>query len=158
MHQLLVVYKDHKGWRLYRHLGHIVNLKPFSLVGRRLLHGHCLCHDFVENTGGHPQVLVLAHHVNHLKKLGETLSCCCGYKEIFRVWDEGQDLLDFSGIFVYGLVRFLDGIPFIYGYNDSLASLMGDSGNLGILLRDAFRGVYDHKPPHRPVPRRTRYG
>ncbi len=45
---------------------------------------------------------------------------------------------------VDGLVIFFDGIPFVYSNNDTFSTVMGDSGNLGILLGNSFGGI-NHK-------------
>ena len=48
---------------------------------------------------------------------------------------------------VDGLVIFLNGIPFVYSYNDTFSSVMGDSRDLCILLGNSL-GSIDHNYDH----------
>ena len=48
-------------------------------------------------------------------------------------------------MFVHGLVVLLYGIPFIDNNNYSFASLMRDTGYLGVLLRDTLSRINNNK-------------
>lgn len=48
---------------------------------------------------------------------------------------------------VNGLIIFLNGIPFIYSYNNTFSSVMSDSRDLSILLGNAL-GSIDHNYNH----------
>ena len=48
---------------------------------------------------------------------------------------------------VHGFVIFFNGVPFIDGNDNPFPPVMGNPGNLGILLRHPFRGV-NHQDNH----------
>ena len=64
----------------------------------------------------------------------------------------------FVGILVDRLVILLDGIPFIHCNDDTFSSVMGDTGNLGILLGHALCCINQQQLPHQPGPPLSRYG
>ena len=74
MHQLLIIYENNKGRGFYRHLGNVIQTKSLTLIGRRLLHSHCLSHDLIQYTGSHTHRMVLTHDVNGLEQFGKSLS------------------------------------------------------------------------------------
>ena len=67
-----------------------------------------------------------------------------------------KDLTNAVGMLVNGLVIFLDGIPFIHRNDHAFTLLMGNSGDLGILLGNALGSVNHHN--HKVCPLYCGYG
>ena len=134
MHQLFVIYKDNKCRRFDSYLCHIVNLQTFSLIRRRLLHCHCLRKDFIQDTRLDTQCLVFDNRIDRFKHSGNPESCFCRNKYQLCIRHKGKDLTDLLSMLVDGLVIFLNGIPFIYGNDNTLSSFVGNTCNLGILF------------------------
>ena len=74
MHQLFIIYKDHKGWRFYRNLRGVIDTQSLSLIRWRLLHRNCLGNNFIQYTGCHTHTVILNYDIDRLKNLIETLS------------------------------------------------------------------------------------
>ena len=147
MHKFLVIYKDNKCRRFYCNLSHIEDLQSSSSVRRRLLQSYSLGKDLVENTCLNTKCLILNDHINIFKKFRKSLACFCRDKNNLGIWHKGKDLTDLLCMLVDSLVVLLNGIPFIYRYNDTLTSVMCDTCNLGILLCNSLRSI-DHNNYH----------
>ena len=86
MHQLLIIYKDHKGRGLYRYLGNVIQSESLTLIGRRLLHGHSLSHDLIQYTGSHTHGVILTDDVDSLEQLGQSLSWSEEVTRFLFIW------------------------------------------------------------------------
>ena len=77
-------------------------------------------------------------------------------KKDLRIGHVGKHIPDSFRHLIDGLVIFFHRIPFVHGDNDGLAPLMGDPGNLRILLADAIHGIDDQNHNVRPFHRTDR--
>ena len=144
MHQFLIIYENNKSRGFYRYLGNVVQTKSLTLIRRGLLHCHSLCHDLIQHTGSHTHGVVLADDIDGLEQLGQSLTRLRRDEQKLRIRHEGQSIAHLFRKFVNSLVVFFDSIPLIHNDDRSLASLMGNSGDLRILLRNAFFRI-DHQ-------------
>ena len=144
MHQFLIIYENNKSRGFYRYLGNVVQTKSLTLIGRGLLHGYSLCHNLIQHAGCHTHGVVLADDIDGLEQLGQSLTRLRRDEQKLRIRHERQSIAHLFRKFVNSLVVFFDSIPLIHNDDRSLASLMGNSGDLRILLRNAFFRI-DHQ-------------
>ena len=151
MHQLPVIYEQDKCRRTDSRLSPVINPEGTSLVRRGLLHDACLRDDLVEHAGLDAEILVVMDHVDHLIELDQTLSGLRGNKDEFRIGQKGKYLPDLVSEFLYALIVLFHQVPLIDSDYHSLAPLVSNAGNLGILFCHAFGRVYDQDRDIRPV-------
>ena len=97
--------------------------------------------------------MVLADHINEIKKLRQSLSRHCRYEYNLGIGHIGQHTADSVRYFIDRLVILFHGIPLIHGDDDCLAALMGNPRYLRILLADAFHRINDQHHDIRPFHR-----
>ena len=124
-----------------------------SLVARRLLQHRGFRDDLVQDAGPYPERLAVPHLVDQLEQLRQALSGLRGDEQILGVRHEGQCALDLLRELLHGLVRLFYQIPLVDGNDDALAPLVGDAGDLRVLLRHAFRSVDHQDDDVRPLHR-----
>ncbi len=95
--------------------------------------------------------MILADHINGFKKLRQTLSRLCRYKQNFRVRHIRKRISHLLGKTVNSLIVLLHRIPLVHGDNDSLPPVMSDSRDFGILFRDALHRIDDQHHYLRPL-------
>ena len=91
--------------------------------------------------------MILNDRINGIKKLRQSLTCLCRDKQHLCIWHKCQLLSDILGKLVHGLVIFLDGIPLVHCNDHTLAALMGNTCDLGILFCHTFLGI-NHQNHH----------
>ena len=85
--------------------------------------------------------MIFSHHVNQIIQLVQSLSRQCRNIGNLRIRHIGKDFPDLGFILFYCLIILFNGIPLIDGNDDCLSPLMGNSGDLGVLLRDTLHGI-----------------
>ena len=144
MHQFLRIDKQDECRGLHSHLGRVHDLEHVTLVARRLLHHAGFTYDLIEYARLNAHILVRAHKVDLIVQFDQSLACLRGDEDDLRIREKRQHGPDLVSILLYGVVVLLHKIPFVDCYNNGFASVVGDAGNLRVLLRDALLGV-DHE-------------
>ena len=105
------------------------------------MHSCCFNQNFVQNTGADTQGVVFVYGLNQFQQTIYTLACMSGNEHSGCIRHVRQLIADVLQIFIHGLIIFFDGIPFVYSNNSRFPSFVGNTGNLCILIGDAFVGV-----------------
>ena len=148
MHQFFVIDENDESRRLHRYLRHIKQLQALAFIRRGLLEGYGFGHNFVQHAGCHPQALVFQYDVDKVKELRQALPGHGRDKEDFGVGHKGQHLADAGRETIHALIVLIGhGVPFVDGDQDAFAPLMGNPGDLRVLIGDALERV-DHQHDH----------
>ena len=78
MEKIGTVAESYKSRRIGGSLGHVIDLKAFTFIGRRLNFCGCISEHIVEHTGGNSSAVLLVSGNDKLKKFVKTLAGFCG--------------------------------------------------------------------------------
>ena len=144
MEQFGAVAEDHEGRRRRAHLRHIVDAEPLALVGGRLMPRHRVGEQVVQHPGRHAEVRRGVHVVDHLVEVVHPLPGLRGHEDDRGVGHEGEGDPDLFGEAFHAVVVLFDRVPLVDHDDRAFARLVGDPGDLLVLLGDPLLGV-DHK-------------
>ena len=142
MEQPGVVAENHKVRGLGAGLGHIVDLQAAALIRGRLHPGGGIRQDAVQGAGGDTAGVLGVDILNHLKEPVHPLACQGGKEQHRGVEHIAQTVADIGLHIPHGVgLLILHGVPFVDHDDGGFPCLVDQSGDFGVLLRDAVVGV-----------------
>ena len=141
MEQARVVAEDDKVRRLHADLRHIIDLQTASLVRGRLHAGRGVLKDVVEHAGRDAHGALVGHGVDALIELADALARQGGQEDDRRVGEVAEVATDLCRLLSHGVRVLVHKVPLVHDDDAGLSGLVGQTGDLCVLLRHALDGV-----------------
>ncbi len=156
MEQPRIVAEADKGGRTNARLRHIINFQTAALVRRRLYARNRLRQQRIELPRRNAAAVLFIDHVDQVKQLGHALTGQRRQEHHGGIRHIRQTLAHAARVLLHRLAVLFHKVPFVDGDDAGLSGLMRTACDLGILLRDALRGINHNHTDIRPLNRHQR--